>query len=122
MLIEYKIKFEEGGLSIIQRVTNTPQTTVVSGTEQANLGKEFKPDAGTAITPPGPRPQGATTSTSSGTGEPGSPTTGGGGPGIPGLTLVFGSVVGATGLSTLGSGEPGSPTPGGQGKPGATAH
>jgi hypothetical protein len=130
MFVEYKITFEDGGVTIAQRVTFEPEGDTGSQTqskgpavaEQGSVGTSFavassKPKTGgggeaTSGTTGG----GEATSGTTGGGEATSGTTGGGGPLVPGLIVVFGSLVAGGGLSSLGSGEGSSGTTGGQGK------
>lgn len=112
MVVEYKIRFVEGGVNVTQIVTSEPRKPLTTTTkEQENLGPEFTL-TGTRppVAPPG-LTMGASATSAGGEVTPS--TTGGGGPYGTGLTIVFGSVHAAGPVSSLGSGEPSPSSTGG---------
>lgn len=112
MVVEYRIRFVEGGVNVTQSVTSEPRKPLATRTkEQENLGTEFKV-AGNRAPFAAPRLTMGASATVAG-GEVSPSTTGGGGPYGSGLTIVFGSVQAAGPVSTLGSGEPSPSSTGG---------
>lgn len=129
MSIRYKIRFEEGGVTITQSVTADEPVLPKEKEEKREdnqLKPSFSPQAAVAARSGANDESGSGEPSSAGPGggpprprteptaEPSSSTTGGGAP-LPGITIVVGSLV-IAGASTLGSGEPTRSSAGGQPK------
>ena len=99
MVVEYKIRFVDGGVTVTQTFTGGPKKPVVD-TNESDLTSQAPP---TANTPPDWDDQpDKKESKTDGSGK----ADGGGAAFVPGITIVFGSVFCAGVLDTLGSGEP----------------
>lgn len=136
MVMEYKIRFVDGGVNVTQSVTSGPRKPV-RPIEQTNLGAEFKVARNLmaltsigriAVGPAAARPMSplqrmmmSLPSFTAGGGETSPSSTGGGVPYASGLTIVFGSVQTSGPVSSLGSGETSpSSTGGGETSPSST--
>jgi hypothetical protein len=134
MLIEYRIKYEDGGVTITQSVepygsiSQRPRSSTTQNTETPLSGKPGEKELGSSFAESkaaaqsrGKRREGGGGESDKpgpgGGGEPDKPGTGGGGP-MSGMVIVFGPVViGPSEVSkrnrTGAGGEPDKPGPGG---------